>query len=315
MQSAHKGTPQILIIISGKINPYYDAIGYRIAQALRNIGYAVLVQTVDTYRPAEYSLTMLVSAFNVAWTFGAQNRQRESDLAKGIQWLQALRARTGRLYSVLAECIETPWFQNEQQICEAVGIDHLLDLGFYDQSAYRPEIAIRGYVFIFNGLNENERAKVEMKRLENTERPICWALVGNLHQSRVRLAQSLVKNFSKSGFVYLSQESPVFKGGSYLDEPKLQRVLMHTQYYIWTAHHPFFYMESERFRDAAIAGCVPFKFQNTAGIRFPERLPFLTFVGEQILLDYTQARQVFLDKYLSMPTLEEELLRIRSELL
>jgi hypothetical protein len=310
-----KNGSRVLIVISGKINPYYDVIGYRIAQALRNIDYDVVVQTVDTYRPAEYALTMLVPAFNVAWTVGAQNRQQESDLAKGIQWLQALRARTDRLCSVLAECIETTWFQNERQICEAVGTDYLLDLGFYDQSAYRPEIAIRGYVFIFNGLNENERAKVELRRLENAERPICWALIGSLHQSRVRLAQFLVKNFSESGFVYLFQESPVFKGGSYLDEPRLQKVLMHTQYYIWTAHHPFFYMESERFRNAAIASCVPFKFQNRTDVHLPKQLPFLGFIGEQIPADWALARQMFLEEYFSLPTLEEALLRVRSDLL
>jgi len=94
-----------------------------------------------------------------------------------------------------------------------------------------------------------------------------------------------VREVDPGGFVYLPRLVPVTQDGPHLNEEQFQRVLQRTRFQIWRSHHDYFYMESERFRMSALAGCVPVKLVRPWETGDPN-LPF-----RGLLIDEDQAAE------------------------
>jgi hypothetical protein len=75
------------------------------------------------------------------------------------------------------------------------------------------------------------------------------------------------------GFVYLPQLTPFNEKGPHLNEAQFNSILQRTRYHVWCSHHGHFYMESERFRNSALAGCLPVKV-SSGPHDVHEELPF-----------------------------------------
>ena len=167
-----------------------------------------------------------------------------------------------------------------------------------------------------SGSTRRERAEIRCfrNRQDAAERPIPWATVGHLTDSRIALTHHLVQSVDPSGFVYLPPISPVTKDGPHLNEQQYRAVLRRSRFHVWCSHHETFYMEFDRFRESALAGGVPIKV--IFGPLPPDRprpfsnlmLPFADFAVRLRGMDFSRVRDQFLAEYEGLPTVESELL-------
>lgn len=319
---------RILIIVPGGLNYFYDEIGTRLAAALRNLGCHVDVRLLKTYQAAEYDLTLYVNLYEIVFMHAADYPdalQVEHVTALGHdpsfgRWDRALRviadiqSRTRHSGNVVLDCVKTPWFGRNYTVCQLTGIHTLYDLGLQDQANSVTDYSNVTYRFVFNGLTEQERQRVLMHQRDQRSRLIPWAFIGQSSKQRLQFAQELVQRLGPDGVFYLPIRRPIASGGPQFNAAQLQRLLENTRYYVWISHHPYFYVESERFRNAAMAGCVPVKVLSRDSLPDIRNLPFRylmldeTDFDEQLLmLDYNQLRQRFLKDYLAAPSLEQTL--------
>ncbi|MCE7948942.1 MAG: hypothetical protein DYG88_16085 [Chloroflexi bacterium CFX4] len=298
---------RVLIVVAGSINYYYDTIGYRLAEAFHNLGSVVDVCTLKTYQPAEYDLTLYVNLYEVAVAYC----KGQPDLVEAIRLIKAMKARTTQIGVVLLECVQTNWFAETYRLCEQTGIQALYDLGFHSQYPYMQPAMREGYHFFFNGLTQSERRKVLRWRNTHQERPIPWAFIGHLEKRRMLFAHRLIKRCGANGILYLPHLTHITEEGPHINGEQLQKILERTRYYIWVSHHDYFYVESERFRNALMAGSVPIKVQDHEPTDESARLPFTylmlneTDFDEQLrAFDYADVRDRFIRDYLTLPSLE-----------
>lgn len=298
--------PTALILVAGVINYYYDVIGYRIAEALRNIGMEAQVHTLRSYvdRGQSYDWFFMVNISEITVGYG--------DADEAMRRISQIRARSSHSAMILLECVRTNWFAENLRLTLQAEIEMLLDLGFHDQRADAPAKAQRIYRFLFSGLTNYERDQAQRVIIQHAERPIPWTFVGHLETRRVKFAQRLMQGMDKGGFLYLPVLTHIVEGGPHLNGQQLQSVLERTRYYIWCAHHNYFYMESERFRNSVMAGAVPIKVSDFPPPNEGEGLPFqylqlreADFDEHLRAFDFFSLRQRFLDDYLRLPSLED----------
>jgi SAM-dependent methyltransferase len=314
--------PRALIIIPGSLNYFYDQAGQRIAEALTNLGFSADVRTLGEIADPvpRYDCTFVI---NIAETILAYSRRgadrhqaRQLDPAEellALTRLAAVRAAVGGpTAAVQLDCVQTWWFTHACELCDYVGIPTLLDLGFHDQSADLTPTQARLYSFVFNGLTESERESLDALDL-TAPRSVPWVFVGHMTEDRVRLVQRIMSEVDLRGFVYMPTLAPFTASGPHLNEQQLMSVLGQARYQIWCAHHSYFYLESERFRQSVLAGAVPIKLLTTA--LPPGPFPFPDFVldeetfPEQLrAMDFPAMQQRAIDEFKALPALEEGLL-------
>lgn len=300
-----------VILVSGSVNYYYDAIGYRLAQVLRNLGLTANVSTLKDAVDQDCDWLFVINLHEVLVGFGGE--------AAGLARLRQLRKRANAVYVVLLECVQTQWFQHNLDLCNALGIDALLDLGFHTQVADLPPAVQRLYRPVFNGLTAQEQQQVRAMANRQHARPIPWTFIGHQEIRRVRMVETLISQLAPDGLVYLPNIAPVSAGSAHITGSQLQTILEKTRWYIWNAHHPHFYVESERFRNALLAGAVPIKVSD--GSTSPtDDLPFIYLMPNEAALidrlrsaDFEQFRQRFADDYLKCSSLESEFAKIVGE--
>jgi len=307
----HRNAPRILIVIPGGHNYFYDAVGQRFWRALRNIGCEADICTLQTYQPKEYDLTIYSTLAEVVGNYYASFRTDPMKL------ISAINQRTTQVAVVSLECVETQWFDNVWRVAAQAGVSAIYDVGFLDQSYKLASSNIQvDYRFIFNSLTQNEREKVQHSLHVQAERPIPWAYIGHrLNSQRLQLAQALLSRLGSDGVFYLpGLRGPLGPDSPHFNAKQLRRLLEKTRYYIWISHHNYFYIESERFRDAALAGCVPIKLQSPSALAETINFPFNYLMISEVdfddhlrTLDYERLRQRFLKDYLAKPSLEVEL--------
>lgn len=305
--SAPNAARRVLIVVAGRINYYYDAIGYRLAEAFHNLGSVVDVCTLKTYQPAEYDLTLYVNLYEVAVAYC----KGQPNLVEAVRLIKAMKARTTQIGVVLLECVQTNWFAETYRLCEQTGIRALYDLGFHSQYLDMQPAMREGYHFFFNGLTRNERRKVLRWQNSQQERPIPWAFIGHLEKRRMLFAHRLIKRCGANGILYLPQLTHITEEGPHINGEQLQKILERTRYYIWVSHHDYFYVESERFRNALMAGSVPIKVQDHEPTDELARLPFTYLMLNETDFDeqlrafaYADVRDRFIRDYLTLPSLE-----------
>jgi SAM-dependent methyltransferase len=290
------------VVVPGSVNYFHDRAGQRIADALNDIGVNTEVSTLDaTDRGGEWCF--LINPYEVAFGSGGD---------AAVPLIADLRRRYDRVVAVLMECAETPWFGMSIDVCRRAGVTRVLDLGFHGQYESIPDEQRPTYVYAFSGLTGAERRAIPTGRAAG-ERPIPWVFVGHSAGPRLSVIERLLRSVDPGGFVYMPNIGPVRDRGPHLNGEQLQRVLRRSRCQIWCSHHGRFYMESERFRDSLLAGCVPVKIGTAAADR-PDYLPFrfLTKPEQELIggwdgLDSADTWERFAAEFAALPTLEESL--------
>jgi len=311
-----------LIIIPGSLNYFYDQAGQRIAEALTNLGFRADVRTLGEIADPvpRYDCTFVINIAETILAYGGRGEIRlqtgRLDPAEELLALARLAdvraAVGGSTAAVQLDCVQTWWFTHACNLCAYVGIPTLLDLGFHDQSADLTPEQARLYRFVFNGLTESERAALDTFDL-TAPRPVPWVFAGHMTEDRVRLVQRIMSEVDSRGFVYMPALAPFTASGPHLNEQQLMRVLGQARYQIWCAHHAYFYLESERFRQSVLAGAVPIKLLTaplpTAPFPFKDFvLDEETFPKQLRAMDFPTMQQRAIDEFKALPGLEEGVL-------
>jgi hypothetical protein len=253
MHSDSTTTPlRALVIIPGTVNYFYNLSGERIAEALRELGFAVEIRTLPECVEDDYDWCLLSSITEILHAYG--------DEGAGLARLETLRGRYRSMASLTLECVSTPWHHRIRELSTRAGADLILDLGLYDQGEFLDPADRSGYRFVFSGLTRSERRQLDDLDEEYASRTIPWAFVGQVTPERAALVDHLIQKVDPRGFVYMPGTAPYTeKGSPHLNQQQFERVLRQTRYQIWCSHHSYFYMETERFRTSLLTGGVPIK--------------------------------------------------------
>lgn len=306
-----------LILTGGTVNPFYDALGKRFAEVFKVLGWSVSLQTASNYQPAEYDLVLFSNITDVIVAFAKLHNIPSADLYPAAQYVKQVAGRANKTGVLLVEPANSLWFLYASYWCHETNVTALYDIGFHSQQRAVPQASGKlAYHFLINGLRLSERAELEKREFDHQSRPIPWTFIGKLKQWRSVLAYRLATEYTPQGFLYLSEQERLTEDEQYLENAKLQRLLEASRYYIWTPQGDYFYAESERFRNAALAGCVPIKVQEYNQAR-PPNLPF-----SYLIMEIDEAMDTlhnsdcaalwrrFATDYLELPSLEMEVARV-----
>jgi hypothetical protein len=313
MLSDTSPTPlRALVIIPGTVNYFYNLSGERIAEALRELGFAVDIRTLPDCAELEYDWCLLSSIAEILHAYG--------DEEAGLARLEAIRRRCRSMASLTLECVATPWHHRIRELSDRAGADLILDLGLYDQGEFLDPAERSGYRFAFSGLTPSERRQLDELDEEDNSRAIPWAFVGQVTPERAALVDHFIQKVDPRGFVYMPGTAPYTeKGSPHLNQQQFDRVLQHTRYQVWCSHHAYFYMETERFRTSLLTGGVAIKIVNSrAGVPASVPLDYLIFEPGEVegrLTDdlFFQLRGRFQRDWRRFPTLGEGIARVLAE--
>jgi len=303
--SGHPPTQQILIVIPGSVNYFYNLTGRRIAEALTNLGFTVHIATLRSFAAQSFDWCFLINISEMIIGYG--------DRDAAMERLAQIRAHSRRTAMVLLDCAETHWFTNACRLAVKAEVDLLIDLGFHDQSAQVPAEVAPIYRFLFNGLTTSEREQVHVAAATPVDRTIPWVFIAHLTVDRANLVQHLLHGFDPGGVVYMPYLAPVTENGPHLNERQVMTILKRSRFQVWCTHHQHFYMESERFRQSALAGALPIKvspqpLDTDQSIPFPYLLIEPSSLVEQLkTLDFEATRQNFAAEFRAMSTLEDSI--------
>ncbi len=305
-----------LFIVPESVSYFYDVEGTRIAECFSRLGGEVVVCGIDSFPQEYYDWCFLL---NLCEIISAQNENSNYVLEQ----IQRIRLQTTHVALVLMESVRMTWFANNFHFFHLANLDILIDIGFYDQrfhlfagdaSAYSG--AESAYRFLFNGLTHRERLIVEQMATPAAERPIPWAFIGHQVEGRIRFLEQLMERVGRDGVVYLPEFTPVTEDGPHMNEKQFFDVLKRTRLKIWCAHVSHYYVESIRFRQAILTGCLPIKVNNQVR-DIDANHPFSRFVFEyenfdqrMRELDFEAARKSFQEEYFSQPSFESSLLEL-----
>ncbi|MCB9120526.1 MAG: hypothetical protein H6640_12415 [Caldilineaceae bacterium] len=253
---AHDFGQRTALIVNPAINHFFDLEGYRLAEALRTLGIAVTVATLEDAPHMGFDWCFVNNPFEAAQSTGCAGR--------GRQLLAELAERCEAVFGISMEDMNGPWFQPVYDMAVTTKLDALLDLGLRPQpsaSNGQWKIPIR---FVLNGMTKSEKQRAKLGISERNERPIPWAMIGIQTPRRVRIAELLVRNLAPHGFVYLPVQNAEDAERRDLNEAMLMRVLSNSAYYIWCSQYGSRYMESQRYRQAVLAGAAPVKVVDDA---------------------------------------------------
>ena len=294
-----------LVLIPETVNFFNNIAGRRVAEALGNLGWDVRVTTLKDYDGEEAELVFLVSIFELFVACG------DDDLAR--RQVERLRGACGLLILWLLEPAGISWFDNAFKLFRECGLDLLADNSFLDQSRALDAEQLAVYRHVFPGLTESEKRRARAAGRDDEGRTIPWTFLAMKTYPRCEFAARLLDEVDPGGFLYLSDVLPVTEDGPCIKDDAFQRILRKTKYQIWRAQHSLFYMEGERFRYSALAGCVPIKIlveestdrDDYALADYVVREPDLAgWIGA---MPFAERRDAFLAEICGLPSLEDEL--------
>lgn len=315
--ASNNPSKRLLILVSGITNYFYDAVGKRFVKPFQDLGWLVTFQTVPNYQPAEYDLTLLVNISDIIGAYAKFHNLHPTSFSHAVEFVRQVARRTAKVGVLLMEPAHSYWFSYACRWCCEAGVKTLYDVGFHDQRQAASE-ALSGleYHFLKSGLNQAERDTLKKWMFNGRNRPIPWSFIGVHSEARAIFARQLVKEYAPNGFLYLPEMTHVTRNGKHLDGVRLQRVLEASRFYIWVSQDAYLYVESERFRNAAMSGCVPVKVQMHRHV-LPQDLPFtyLMLSAEEFAdvlhrTDWFELRKRFIADYLKLPSLESEIARV-----
>jgi hypothetical protein len=301
-----------LVVVPGQGHWLPDREGGRLAEGLRHLGFRVdRLSFAELDEPCSYDLGLIICPPAVV----------EAAPSQKVAWqaLGSVRRWCRTLLGVLHERLDTPRAASAFEIAEILGMEAIADLGLCAQSEHAPPGMRARYRFLHAGLTAGERDRARGLSAPGPERPLPWALVGHLASHRAALVDQLVQEAGTDGFVYLGTRTPVREQGSpHLSPSQLEHVLKQTRCYVWSAAEIRFHLESERFRMALLAGCLPVKvlFEplTAAGVPFHGCLVTRARLREVFHPDRLAVLwEAFRGEYLDLPTLEASLAGLLAE--
>ena len=313
-----------LVLIPGGINYFYDQTGHRLAESLIALGFTVDVFSLSDLPEVhpQYDWTLVVNIAEVLLAFSVTNTAARlagqitpEEQARALTRLAQVHDESRAIAAVQLDAAGTHWFDHAHTLCAHANIPTFFDLGFHDQSAVLLPQQRARYQFVFNGLTDSERIQLDtLPTLPNDDaRPVPWVFVGHLTPDRTNLVRTLVQEFDPRGFVYMPMLAPFTQGGLHLDEAQFSAVLSRARYQVWRSHHAHFYLESERFRQSALAGGVPVKLITAPLPSGP--IPFRdflvdaeTFASQLREWDFMTMRRRVAEEFRMLPSLNNSLL-------
>jgi hypothetical protein len=301
-----------LIIIPGTVNYFYNLSGYRVAEALEELGFAVDVCTLPECPEDEYDWCVLSNITEILHAYG--------DETGGLARLRLIRARCDRAASLAIDCVRTPWYRKIDDLSERAGVERILDLGLHDQSEFLEPEARARYRFVFSGLTPSEERRLDGLGEDDEGRTIAWAFIGHATPRRAALVDHLIQKVDPRGFVYSPEAAPYTeKGSPHLNQEQFERVLARTRYQIWCSHHSYFYMEPERFRSSLLTGGVPVRIiESRHEVPKAAPLSYLMMepgaVGERLTASvFPRLRRRLWQDWRGFPRLSQEIARVLRE--
>jgi len=299
----------VLVLVPGTVNYFYDVEGKRLSEALTNLGCQVELGTLDSYTRRHYDWCFLLNIHEIGLSYGER--------AGFIKEIRKLKKNCDAVVPTVLESVHTKWFNDSFSLTVENELERILDIGFSNQGNDLSGDAQGAKRFLFNGLTNSER-KAAKDALTGAERPIPWTFVGQATWERLRLVEKFVRDYDPAGFVYLVRHVPYTESGPHLNASQFDSVLQRTRYKIWCSHHPYYYLESIRFRLALMAGCVPIKI--VADSQKPDAsAPFHSLIFNESdcverlrSLGFEAARQNFVEEFCSLPSYESSLLELLS---
>ncbi|MCA9882075.1 MAG: class I SAM-dependent methyltransferase [Anaerolineae bacterium] len=306
---------RILIIIPYAVNYFYRLLGTRITEALRNNGHTVELSHLHVDHPqGAYDWVFHINPYEIVQ--GYSTFHGHGTAADAERRIKVLNERVGQSAMVLIESAGTDWFAVSYDLFSRLKMDVMLDLGLHTQAHFIPKALIPKYRFVFNGLTTSEKQKLSQRLADTPDiRLIDWAFVGMGTSERLNLIERLRTGFSSNGFVYSMSNTRVealTPESSHIQHREFQIIQEMSKYIIWCAHHSHFYMEPQRFREAALAGALPVKVllnkNGMQGIEFP--FASLLVSNDNAVyaiseMDYKSQLSQFQHEFLSLPLLEE----------
>jgi hypothetical protein len=307
--------PTALVIVPESVNYFYELPGHRLRDALQHLGYTVWLQRLDNFAVRDYDWCFLV---NVAEIIQGFLRTQRGTLDDALARFGILHCHVTQRALLLMECVATAWYEDNMRWCDGLQIQHRIDMGYHRQAV--PQT--KGYHFLFNGLTANEQRHVHHQVVRAAERPIPWVFIGTGTPVRMQVAQKLVECVDSRGVLYLRnpQGQAVGWHGPHINYDQYLRIHQRARLSVWSSHHEYVYVESERFRMAALAGAVPIKLLAEplpAAMTVPFRFLMLPLDGMEAVLptlDYEPMWHRFRDACLALPVLEDALQRVMTEI-
>src|SRR3954463_9848188 len=142
-----------LIIIPGTVNYFYNLSGQRIAEALRELGFAVDVCTLGDCPGGEYDWCLLSNITEILHAHG--------DEASGLSRIRRIGERCRAMDSLSIDCVSTPWYRLIRDYSERAGAGSIVDLGLHDQSAFLDPADRANYRFVLSGLSPSEARQLD----------------------------------------------------------------------------------------------------------------------------------------------------------
>lgn len=301
-----------LVLIPQSVNFFNNIAGQRLAEALRRLGWEVKLLSLKDYAGERADVAFLVSIVELFVSCDSPKQAQTN--------LRQLRRNCDRVVMWLLEPTQTRWFNHSYELFRECGLKILADNALHDQTEALEPGQHCFYHHLFYGLTEAEKRQVRSATFDDQDRTIPWVFVGLKTPERCEMARFLVEEVDRGGFLYLTDVTPITATGPHIKDEPFQRVLRRCRYQLWRAHHSGFYMEGERFRRSALAGCVPIKIvvEDAPGDR---ELPFPYLVVDKDDLperldarEFGRLRARFLDEYCARPSLEDELCRFLATL-
>jgi hypothetical protein len=301
-----------LIIIPGTVNYFYNLSGHRIAEALRELGFEVNVNTLGECSEDSFDWCLLSNITEILHAYG--------DEACGLARIGSIGGRCRAMASLSIDCVSTPWYHRIRDLSGRVGAGLILDLGLYDQSGFLEPEARANYRFVLSGLTASERRRLDALGEDDSERTIPWSFVGHATPRRAALVDHLIQSVDPRGFVYMPAAAPYTeKGSPHLNQEQFDRVLDRTRYQVWCSYHSYFYMEPERFRSSLLTGGVPVKIVESRR-EVPKTAPLSYLMleprdcGERMTASaFSRLRRRFWQDWRRFPTLSQEIARVLRE--
>ncbi len=204
--------PSAVVIIAGNVNYFYDRIGQRVAEALRNLGVDACAVTIRDLPPRRFDCCFLIGLAEIVAGHG--------DEADALKRLAAIRSECRFLAAWNLDSMATRWFLATCELLRRIEFDILVDSNIHRQDHLVPRELQARYRFVHYGLTRPERQQLDryFNLQDAAQRPIPWATVGHVTDARIALAHRLVAEVNPSGFVYLPPLSPITRDGPHLNE-------------------------------------------------------------------------------------------------
>jgi hypothetical protein len=300
------------------MNYIQELHGRRLAEALRSLGLVVDLGTLGEQIKENYDWCVLTDITQMHFGHGLAGGMTGVNLATEekrltLAAIRSLRSYCHALACCSLDCTDLHSYEEIQQYCQATGIDAILEFGFHNRSPLLAPSVRSVYHFLPNGLTPFEQEAVGQEKSEE-DRPIPWVFIGQASARRVSVVNDLITHLDPCGFVYMPNEGKVAsKTVQQLNQLQYETVLRKCRYHIWYSQHQHFSLESERFRQSLLAGCVPIKVVPEDQGK-PSSLPFdYLVVRESEAADrvrqfsFHERRRRFHADFLAFPSLAEGL--------